>query len=168
MAETAQPATDGARDFDFWMGSWTVRNRRLRERLRGSTEWEEFEADCDASPLLGGLGNADEFRTGFWPGFIGMTLRFFNPATKQWAIYWVDSRRGVLEPPVFGGFDGGIGLDKTGLFFGDDTFEGRPIRVRFTWRHEGTRKASWEQAFSTDGGETWETNWTMDMTRTGG
>jgi hypothetical protein len=160
---TGQPGTDGARDFDFWMGSWKVRNRRLRERLKGSTEWDEFEAACDARPLLGGLGNEDEFRTDFWPGFIGMTLRFFNPQTRQWAIYWVDSRRGALEPPVFGGFDGA-----TGLFFGDDTFAGRPIRVRFIWRHEGARTASWEQAFSTDGGETWETNWTMDMTRTGG
>ena len=126
-------------------------------------EWDEFEAACGARALLGGLGNEDEFRTDFWPSFIGMTLRFFNPQTKQWAIYWVDSRRGVLEPPVFGGFDG-----ETGLFFGDDTFEGRPIRVRFIWRHEGTQTASWEQAFSTDGGETWETNWTMAMTRTDG
>lgn len=165
MGETGQPETDGARDFDFWMGSWRVRNRRLRERLKGSTEWEDFEATSVTRPLLGGLGNEDELRTDFWPGFIGMTLRFFNPETKQWAIYWADSRRGVLEPPVFGSFAGGIGLGKTGLFFGDDTFEGRPIRVRFTWRHEGTRTASWEQAFSTDGGETWETNWTMDMTR---
>jgi hypothetical protein len=163
MGETAQPGEDGARDFDFLMGRWRVRNRRLRERLKGSTEWEEFEASNIARPLLGGLGNEDEFRTDFWPGFIGMTIRFFNRETKQWAIYWADNRRGVLEPPVFGSFAG-----DTGLFFGDDTFEGRPIRVRFTWRHDGTRTASWEQAFSTDGGETWETNWVMDMTRVEG
>jgi hypothetical protein len=160
MGEIAQPGTQGAQDFDFLMGSWRVRNRRLRERLKGSTEWEEFEASSIARPLLGGLGNEDELRTDFWPGFIGMTVRFFNPETKQWAIYWADNRRGVLEPPVFGSFAG-----DTGLFSGDDTFEGRPIRVRFMWRHDGTRTASWEQAFSTDRGETWETNWVMDMTR---
>src|SRR5882757_7261912 len=117
MGETGLPDTDGARDFDFWMGSWKVRNRRLRERLNGSTEWDEFDATSVTRPLLGGLGNEAEFRTDFWPGFIGMTLRFFNPETKKWAIYWVDSRRGTLEPPVFGAFDGA-----TGLFFGDETF----------------------------------------------
>jgi hypothetical protein len=167
MEETGQPDTSGARDFDFWMGSWRVHNRRLRERLKGSTEWVEFEATSVTRPLLGGLGNEDELRTEHWPGFIGMTIRFFNPATRQWAIYWVDNRRGALEPPVFGAF-----TENTGLFFGDDTFEGRPIRVRFIWRHDGLgedrRTASWEQAFSADGGETWETNWTMDMTRIAG
>jgi hypothetical protein len=72
--------------------------------------------------------------------------------------YWADSRRGILEPPVVGSFDGDVGT-----FYGDDVFEGRPIRVRFLW----TRGASprWEQAYSADGGKTWETNWTMDMTR---
>jgi hypothetical protein len=160
MIETGRQGTGGARDFDFWMGRWQVRNRRLRERLKGSAEWEEFAASCIARPLLDGLGNEDEFRTDHWPNFIGMSFRFFNPETKQWAIYWADSRRGALEPPVFGSFSG-----DTGLFFGDDTFEGTPIRVRFTWTHDGPRTARWEQAFSTDGGATWETNWTMDMTR---
>jgi hypothetical protein len=156
----ALAAGGGAHDFDFWMGSWKIHNRRLRERLRGSTVWDEFEARCTARPTLNGLGNEDEYRTDYWPDFVGMSFRFFDPATKKWSIYWADSRRGVLDPPVVGAFAGA-----TGVFEGSDTFEGRPIRVRFTWSGVATPQPRWEQAFSDDAGKTWETNWTMEMTR---
>ena len=152
-----------ARDFDFWMGTWRVQNRRVRERLEGSDEWDEFESTVVARPILDGLGNEDEFRTDYAGGFTGMSFRFFDPEQKRWSIYWADTRRsGELDPPVLGGFDG-----DTGVFEGDDTFEGRPIRVRFLWSGVTTPTPRWEQAFSEDGGETWETNWVMDFTRTG-
>jgi hypothetical protein len=152
-----------ARDFDFWMGSWRVHNRRLRERLAGSDEWDEFESTVVARPILDGLGNEDEFRTDYAGGFIGMSFRFFDPERKRWSIYWVDTRRsGELDPPVFGAFEG-----DTGSFEGEDTFDGRPIRVRFLWSGVTTPTPRWEQAFSDDRGETWETNWVMDFTRTG-
>ena len=150
----------GARDFDFLMGRWTVHNRKLKARLQGSREWLEFPATNDARPLLGGLGNEDEFRTE--DGFIGMSLRFYESARGRWAIYWVDNRRGMLEPPVYGGFSDGVGR-----FEGTDTFEGRPIRVRFTWSGVATPTPRWEQAFSEDEGRTWETNWVMEFTRAG-
>ena len=159
MSTAVQEGT--ARDFDFWMGSWNVHNRRLRRRLAGSDEWDEFEATVVARPLLDGLGNEDEFRTDYEGGFIGMSFRFFDPETSLWSIYWADTRRlGILDPPVLGGFDG-----DTGIFEGDDTFDGRPILVRFTWSGVTTPKPRWEQAFSEDSGETWETNWVMDFTR---
>ncbi len=84
----------------------------------------------------------------------------FNPATKEWAIYWVDSRTGVLQPPVFGSFEGGIGT-----FYGDDEHEGTPVRVRYLWSKITPSSARWEQAFSVDNGQTWETNWVMEFTR---
>jgi hypothetical protein len=150
-----------ARDFDFWMGSWNARNRRLRRRLAGSDEWEEFGATVVARRLLDGLGNEDEFRTDYDGGFIGMSFRFFDPETKLWSIYWADTRRlGILDPPVLGGFDGDVGI-----FEGEDTFEGRPILVRFTWSGVTTPTPRWEQAFSEDAAATWETNWVMDFTR---
>ena len=150
----------GVRDFDFWRGRWTIRNRRLRRRLAGATEWEEFESTCAARSLLGGLGNEDEFRAELDGEFIGMSFRFFDPKTSRWSIYWADNRRGVLDPPVVGSFDGEVGV-----FEGRDTFEGRPIRVRFTWSRVTTPRPRWEQAFSADEGRTWETNWVMDMRR---
>ena len=51
---------DGRADFDFLVGSWKVHNRRLRERLKGSNSWEEFEGASVARKILGRLGNIDE------------------------------------------------------------------------------------------------------------
>ena len=155
------PETSSARDFDFWMGSWNVRGRRLRERLAGCEDWEPLEATSVAWPLLDGLGNVDEFRTDQGGGYSGMSLRLFDPATRTWSIYWADSRfPGPLEPPVVGAFSGDVGV-----FECDDTFEGRPIRVRYTWSRVSSGSPRWEQAFSPDGGLTWETNWVNDFTR---
>jgi hypothetical protein len=152
-----------AHDFDFWHGSWKVHNRRLLERLAGSDDWEEFEATSIARPLPGGLGNEDEFRTDHWGGMTGMSFRFYDPTTDEWAIYWADSRRpGVLDPPVLGSFSGDVGV-----FEGRDTFNGRPILVRFTWSGVTTPTPRWEQAFSDDDGESWETNWVMDFAPAG-
>lgn len=156
-------AEAGPRDFDFWMGRWHVHNRVLRERLAGCEEWDEFEATSRAWPILDGLGNVDEFRTDHDGGFVGMSFRFFDPERQRWSIYWADTRRsGVLDPPVFGSFS-----DDDGVFMGHDTFAGRAILVRFTWSGVTTPTPRWEQAFSDDGGETWETNWVMEFTRIG-
>lgn len=150
----------GSRDFDFWIGSWRVRNSRLLKRLAGCTEWERFDAAAKARFLPGGIGNIDEFVAESWrPGFVGVTMRIFNPSTGLWSIYWTDNGRYVLDPPVVGAFRGGIGL-----FEGDDAHEGTPVRVRFRWTNPAPQTATWEQAFSVDG-VNWETNWTMQMTR---
>jgi hypothetical protein len=91
----------------------------------------------------------------------GMSLRTYDPDQDRWSIYWLDSRRpGVLFPPVVGGFDKGIGT-----FYGDDEHDGRAIRVRFLWSRIAAESARWEQAFSLDEGNSWETNWTMGFTR---
>jgi hypothetical protein len=150
-----------ARDFDFWMGRWDVHNRYLRTRLAGSDDWDEFASTSVARPLLDGIGNEDEFRTDYDGGFIGMSFRFYDPELDRWAIYWADTRRpGVLDPPVFGSFDGDVGV-----FQGAAAFEGRPIVMRFTWSEITTPTPRWEQAFSDDDGRTWETNWIMEFTR---
>jgi hypothetical protein len=159
MSQTITEPT--ARDFDFWIGRWKVRNRVLRERLAGCDEWDEFDATVEARLILDGLGNEDEFQTDHDGGFTGMSFRFFDPERGLWSIYWADSRRpGVLDRPVFGAFAGDVGV-----FEGPDTFAGRPILMRFTWTGVTTPTPRWEQAFSDDAGGTWETNWIMDFTR---
>ena len=162
MSTTLEKAA-GARDFDFLAGRWTVRNRRLRRRLAGSDDWEEFEATVVSRPLPGALGNEDEFSTEHDGGFVGMSFRFFDPESGRWSIYWADSRRpGSLDPPVTGRFDG-----DEGVFQGEDVDRGRPVLVRFRWSDVTTETPRWEQAFSDDGGRTWETNWLMDFTPAG-
>jgi len=158
---TTAAATSSARDFDFWMGTWQSSNRRLRKRLAGCDEWDEFEGTCVARPVLDGFANVEEFQTDYAGGFVGMAVRVFDPATRLWAIYWADSRfPGLLESPVVGSFSDGVGI-----FECDELFEGRQIIVRYTWSDITATSARWAQSFSDDGGETWETNWTVEHTR---
>jgi hypothetical protein len=160
MTPIAHDDNDGRRDFDFYFGRWHVRNERLRERLVESRDWETFEATQSCAPILGGIGNIDDFATTWNGGFRGMTLRLFNPQARQWSIYWASNREGVLEPPVVGAFVNGVGT-----FYGRDEHKGTPVLARFVWSditHDGAR---WQQAFSTDEGKSWETNWVMHMTR---
>lgn len=160
MSNAERPA--GASDFDFLHGSWQVANAQLVSRLTGSDEWERFDALGDCRPILGGIGNIDDFRPSGagWAGFEGASLRLFNPATALWSIYWADNVRCTLFPPLVGRFSDGVGE-----FYGDDQHEGVPVRVRFRWSWRGAITARWEQAFSADGGATWETNWIMRFTR---
>jgi len=151
---------DGRHDFDFYFGRWHIRNERLRQRLVGCDDWENFEATQQCRPILGGLGNIDDFVTDWRDGFVGMTLRLFCPRTRQWSIYWAGNRDAVLEPPVLGVFEDGIGT-----FLGRDQHEGVPVLVRFVWSEITPTSAKWEQAFSIDEGRCWESNWVMHMTR---
>jgi hypothetical protein len=151
----------GIKDFDFLIGEWVVFHRRLKKRLAGHTEWIEFSGTASVRKILGGFGNFDEFQIPLPEGaYVGSTLRLFNPATQLWSIYWMDSRHPVLDPPMVGEFS-----DGRGLFYGDDTFEEQPIRVRFIWTPLTSTTCRWEQAFSIDGGQSWETNWIMTFSR---
>ena len=132
-------------------------NRRLRERLAGSGEWEEFEARSKAWPIFGGLGNEDEYRTDHDGGFIGMS---FRSSTRHAAVVDLLGR----QPPAGCSTLPRRLLHGDTVFEGDDTFKGKPIRVCFTWSRSDDPSPRWEQAFSEDGGETWETNRVNDFT----
>ena len=151
----------GQTDFDFFMGRWKVRNRRLRERLKGSTAWDEFDSTVVARHAWGGKANVDEYEADAPSGHIqGLTLRLFNPRTRQWSLYWANSANGTMEVPVVGEFK-----DGRGEFYNQEMFEGRSIYVRFLWSDITPASCRWEQAFSADGGKTWEINWVMEFTR---
>jgi hypothetical protein len=153
---------DGRTDFDFLIGNWTVHNRRLRERLKACADWEEFEGTCQARVILGGLGNIDEFTMERASGRVeAITVRLYNPATGEWSIYWASSTgSGRLDVPMVGRFEG-----SRGEFFSQEVFEGRHIFNRFIWTVSGPDTCRWEQAYSGDGGKTWETNWIMEFVR---
>lgn len=160
----AVPGTlPGIHDFDSHMGAWRARHRRLKERLAGSTEWIEYDGACAMQPLLGGAANMDD-NVFDMPGgaYRGVTLRAFDPKTQSWAIFWLDGRwPHTIDPPMIGAFKDGVGT-----FFADETSKGRPIKVRFIWSKITPNSRQWEQAFSRDGGRTWEINWVTNFTRT--
>lgn len=147
-------------DFDFVIGDWVVKHRRLKERLKGCDEWVEFEGESSTRKILGGFGNLEDNLLHLPDGaYRAAALRSYNAETGKWSIWWLDGRApGALDVPVVGGFSDGVGL-----FFADDSLDGVPIKVRFKWISLEQNRARWEQAFSADGGATWETNWTMDF-----
>lgn len=148
-------------DFDFLLGDWTIHHRRLKRRLAGDDSWEEFGGFSTVRESFGGMGNFDESIVEIPSGtYAGTTIRLFNPKTAAWSITWIDSRTPAFDVPMVGHFEGGIGR-----FYCSDSFEGRPIRVRFLWSRTDGDSPRWEQAFSQDGAETWETNWVMDFSR---
>ena len=149
-------------DFDFFIGSWDVAHCRLKERLADCVEWEEFKGTTVVRKVLGGFGNVDDNVLELPGGhYRAVTLRSFDPPRKVWTIWWLDGRYpGSLDTPMVGQFTDGVGR-----FYADDTFNGRPIRVRFIWSVPRPDAPRWEQAFSADSGTTWETNWTMDFAR---
>jgi hypothetical protein len=153
----------GARGFDFLHGRWRVTHRRLKSRLVDSTDWEEFPGTLEVRPILHGLGNIDENVLEAPAGeYLATSLRVFEPQARRWSIYWVDGRGAGIDRPVVGTFEG-----RVGRFYNDDVLANRPIKVRFTYRDLGALRASWDQAFSADGGHNWEVNWTMDFFREG-
>lgn len=149
------------RDFDFLFGKWSVQHRRLSSRLTGSTDWEAFPGTCEARPILGGVGNIDdnvlELPTAT---YTAATIRVFDAPKKMWSIWWLDSRTADIDTPVRGSFASGVGT-----FYGDDELRGKPVRVRYLWSSITADSARWEQAFSPDGGASWETNWFMAFSR---
>jgi hypothetical protein len=150
-------------DFDFLVGHWQVHHRRLKERLANNHEWIEFEGTSVLQKTMGGYGTFDDNVLDFPGGaYRAVGLRSFDPKSGQWSIWWLDSRTplGPLDPPVRGGFHDGVGT-----FLADETFNGKPIRVRFQWSRITSTSCHWEQAFSSDNGASWETNWVMDFKR---
>lgn len=156
---------DRPTDFDFLVGRWRVQHRRLKVRLAGCTEWEAFGGTSEMRLLMNGHGNIDDNFIELPAGpYRAATFRAWNAATRQWAIWWLDGRDPHrIDTPMIGGFD--ADADGVGSFFADETFDGRPIRVRFLWTDITPSSCRWQQAFSPDGGATWETNWVMDFTR---
>jgi hypothetical protein len=161
--EPVTAVRDGQHDFDFWFGKWKVHNRRLLEPLTGSSEWVEFEGMSVARPLWDGRANVDEFEADAPSGHIeGMTVRTYNTKTGEWSLYWANAAKGEISlPATVGHFTNG----QKGEFFDKEEFNGKPIVVRYTWTVINANSCRWEQAFSADGGKSWETNWISENTR---
>lgn len=153
---------NGAADFDFLHGEWHVTHRKLVQRLAGCTDWISFPGSLQVQPVLDRRGNIDLNLLDDPAGpYEAHSLRLYDTERHHWLIWWVDWRRPEqLDPPVIGGFDG-----ISGSFFGDDLFEGQPIRVRTTYRSIDARRAEWTQAFAKAGTDDWEVNWIMEFSR---
>lgn len=153
---------DRQHDFDFNFGSWKTHVSRLVHPLTGSTTWTDYEGVSDVRKVWNGRASLFELDVQGPAGRIeGVGLRLYNPTSHQWNLNWTNSRVGMLTGAMIGEFRNG-----RGDFYGQDTFNDRSILVRNSFSEITPTSSRFEQAFSADGGRTWETNWIMTFTRT--
>jgi hypothetical protein len=146
-------------DFDFQIGKWRVHHRIMQ----ANHEWLEIEGTTVNRPMMNGMANLEE-NVFVRPGDVtyAIALRSYDRNSGKWSIWWLDSRypSGPLDPPTKGRFANGVGT-----FDGQDTVDGKPVPLRFTWSDISASSARWQQRHSYDGGKTWETNWTAQFQR---
>jgi len=147
---------DGQRDFNWEIGIWRSTVQVLADPLSETPdEWLEFAGTSTVRPLMDRRANVVEFEVSGPNGRIdALNLRLYEPQAQRWSLTFVNMRDGLLTPAVYGGFRDGVGE-----FYGDDRLGDRPIKVRFLIVRVSQDEARFEQAFSADGGTTWETNW---------
>ena len=152
---------DAQHDFDFEMGAWKTHLRRLLHPLSGSTTWVEYDGITVVRPVWGGRANLVELTADGPAGhFEGLNLRLYNPQSHQWSLNFANSAGGVMTQPTIGEFKNG-----RGEFYDQETLNGRAILVRFVISDITPTRARFEQAYSGDGGKTWEVNWIATDTR---
>jgi hypothetical protein len=160
-APTAATERDGQHDFDFHFGTWKTHISRLVHPLTGSTTWTEYDGASVVRKVWNGRASLFELDVKGPAGHIeGVGLRLYNPQSHQWNLNWTNSSVAMLDSPMIGEFK-----DGRGDFYGRDTLDGRSILVRNGFSDITTNSSHFEQAFSIDGGKTWETNWIMKLTR---
>jgi len=152
---------DGQKDFDFHIGVWKTHLKRLQRPLTGSSTWVEYEGTTVVRKVWEGRANLVELDVKGAAGRIeGLSLRLYNPQSQQWSLNFSNSASGTLTIPSIGSFKNG-----RGEFYAQETLNGRAIFVRFVIHDITPNSIRFEQAFSDDGGKTWEVNWIATDTR---
>jgi hypothetical protein len=154
-------SADGQHDFDWEVGSWDTKLQRLREPLSGKTDWLEYSGTSVIKPVMGQRANLVELDVRGTAGQIsGISLRLYRPASGQWALHFANLANGLMTEPMLGAFSHGVGT-----FYGQDTVNGRMVLVRFLIIPLNKDQWRFEQAYSSDGGKSWENNWIAVDTR---
>jgi hypothetical protein len=161
----AQPGAaaerDGQHDFDFEIGTWKTHLRRLVHPLTGSSHWVELQGTSVVRKIWEGRANLVELEVDGPEGHIeGLSLRLYNPQSHQWSLNYANRAAGTFGQPTVGEFKNG-----RGEFFDQEIYNGRMILVRNVWSDITPDSCRFEQAFSDDGGKTWEVNWIAVDTR---
>lgn len=161
----APPAPrDGAHDFDPLFGNSNYHLHYMRHPLTATPDWTDMSGTGACYKVWNGRAQLDTLEVDSASGshIEGLTLRLYDREARQWRLYWANSRIGRLDPPQIGDF-----RDGHGDFYTTDTINNKTVLVRYDWSHMTSGKPHFEQAFSPDGGKTWEVNWITDQTRTG-
>jgi len=160
----AAPAPrDGSHDFDFEIGTWKTHLTRLAHPLTGDKTWLTYDGTSVVRKVWNGRANLVELDVTGPAGHIeGLSLRLYNPQARQWSLNYATVAGGALGTPTVGEFKGG-----RGEFYDREDYNGRVILVRNIFSDLTPTSLKFEQAFSDDGGKTWEVNWVAVDTRSG-
>ena len=146
---------NGEHDFDFEIGNWKTHISRLQHPLSGSTTWLEYDGTSVVRKVWNGAANLVELEVDGSAGHIeALSLRLYNPESRQWSLNFSNAAAGVMSIPTIGEF-----RDGRGEFYDQEFYRGRAILVRFIISDITPTGCRFEQAFSDDGGKTWEVNW---------
>jgi hypothetical protein len=155
---------DGQRDFDFLVGAWKIHLKRLMHAPNGTDEWVELDGTTDCRPVLDGSAEVEEFKVESRDKKMhihGLAMRFYNPSSHQWSIWWANAKDGAMyPPPVTGEFKNG-----RGEFYDQEVVDGRTVFTRYVWTATATPSPHFEQSISTDGGKTWQLWWVTDQVK---
>jgi hypothetical protein len=154
---------DGSHDFDFELGKWKIKIRKLEKPLSGEQKWIELSGTSTTLPIWGGKAQVEELDLDGAGGahIQGMTVRTYSTSGHQWYLSWQNVKTaGAFGPPTVGEFKG-----DRGEFYDQEELDGRMILVRYIWSNITKTSAHFEQSFSADGGKTWEPNWITDQVR---
>jgi hypothetical protein len=161
LATMPAVSRDGQHDFDFEFGAWTAHLHRLVHPLSGSHTWVDYDGTNVDRKIWNGKANLGEFEVRNPTSSIqALSLRLYDPQTRLWHIYFANSKYGSIVDDVTGSFKAG-----RGEFYDDETYEGKPIRVRFIISDISRTFFRFEQSFSPDKGKTWELNWVATFRR---
>ena len=153
-------ASNGANDFDPLVGHWKYHLKRRLHPLAGSNTWVEYEGTGSCRKIWDGAEIEQAVFDGPSGHVEGFVIRMYKPESHQWRLYWTSRNSGVFDPPQIGEFKNG-----RGEFIAQDTINSKTILIRFEWTKLDTDSPHFEQAFSDDGGKTWEVNWITDQRR---
>jgi len=132
---------DGQHDFDFETATWKTHLSRLLHPLSGSTTWAEYEGTIVVRKVQDGRANLVELQADGPAGHIAaLSLRLYNPQSRQWSLNFRQQQKRCTKPA-------------------QESFNGRAILVRFVISDLSPNSCRFEQAFSEDGGKSWEANW---------
>ena len=155
---------DGQRDFDFLVGSWKIHLKRLVQPENGAKEWVDLDGTVVCRHVLDGTAEVEEFNVETRDKKMhihGLALRFYNPTSHEWSIWWANAKDGAMyPPPMVGEFKNG-----RGEFYDQEVVNGRTVFTRYVWSAIAGDSPHFEQSISKDGGKSWELNWVTDQTK---
>jgi ketosteroid isomerase-like protein len=155
------PVRDGSRDFDFEIGTWRTELKVLVSSIGAPAEWADYVGTTVVTKVWGGDANLVELDASGARGRIrALSLRLYDPTSRQWSLNFANARGGVLTTPSVGGFQGG-----RGEFHSHESVGGRTSWVRFEITPIGADSIRFVQTVSRDGGRTWAPNWIALDTR---